>query len=180
MFSRISTETLQQKSPRRFVHLVLPGVFLAVLTLALGCGKSPYSVGYADVSGQVLLDGKPLPGGEVSFVAVNGALAARGDIGEDGHYQIKAPIGEVQIGVNNRMLMPPNPRKGQRPKGMVHKTKDGSVVKEDDVPKKKGRYVDLPTKYLDPAASGLTYTVTPGSQTHDIQLSRISPTSPTP
>jgi hypothetical protein len=41
--------------------------------------------------------------------------------------------------------------------------------------------VDLPNKYLDPAASGLTYTVTPGSQTHDIELSsKTPPTSPTP
>jgi hypothetical protein len=179
MLVPISAKALPQKKRKRVVHLVFCGSFLAVVTLALGCGNK-YSVGYADVSGRVLLDGKPLPGGEVSFVTVNGALAARGDVGEDGQYQIKAPIGEVQIGVNNRMLMPPSPRRPGRPKGMVHKTKDGSIVKEDELPKKKGRYVDLPTKYLDPAASGLTYTVTPGSQTHDIQLSRISPTSPTP
>ncbi len=177
MRSRISVGSFLGESEKPFFRLAFGGLSLAVLTVALGCNKSPYSVGYADVSGQVLLDGKPVPGGQVSFVAVNGALAARGDIGEDGHYEIKAPIGEVRIGVNNSLLMPPSLKKGKPPKGMMHGTKEG-FVKDEGKPPLKGRYVNIPTGYLDPATSGLKYTVKPGSQTYDIQLSKTPPSSP--
>ncbi len=177
MLSRMSTESFQREGQRLFFRLAFGGLSFAVLTLALGCKKSPYTVGEAEVSGKVFFDGKPLPGGQVSFVAVNGALAARGDIGEDGQYQIKAPIGEVQIGVNNRMLAPIQPGKGP-PKGRMHPTAEGFVSDDEKRKALKGRWVDLPSKYADPATSGLKYTVTPGNQTHDIQLSKSAPVSP--
>ncbi|QJW96441.1 hypothetical protein FTUN_3998 [Frigoriglobus tundricola] len=67
-------------------------------------GQPPRSVDHAEVSGKVLLQGKPVPGGQVSFVAVNGGFAASGNIDENGIYQIKAPVGEVKITVTNSML----------------------------------------------------------------------------
>lgn len=176
MRSPISAGSFPRESHKPFFRLAFGGLSLAILTVVLGCSKSPYSVGYTDVSGKVLLDGKPLPGGQVSFVAVNGDIASRGDIGEDGKYQIKAPIGEVRIGIDNSLLKPPDPGRGRPPKGMLHGTKQG-FVKDPDKPPLKGRYVALPTTYMDPALSGLKYTVKPGSQTYDIQLSKTPPKS---
>ncbi|HBI46455.1 MAG TPA: hypothetical protein DDY78_26920 [Planctomycetales bacterium] len=59
---------------------------------------------HADVSGKVLFQGKPLPGGQVTFVVVKGGFASSGPIGENGNYQIKSPVGDVEISVDNRML----------------------------------------------------------------------------
>jgi len=152
------------------------GLSLGLLILIAGCGGNPHSVDYAEVSGKVLFQGKPLPGGRVSFVAVKGGFPASGIINEDGTYQIKAPIGEVQIGVDNSMLRPQSQGKGgsgTRPKEMSHpKAPDATEGKGQPV---KGTWVNIPLQYADPGTSGLTYTVKSGSQTHDIELSANPP-----
>ena len=134
---------------------------LGLLTLAAGCGNNPRSAEHADVSGQVLFRGKPLPGGQVTFVTVKGGFAANGIIDEDGNYRIRAPLGDVRIGVTNRMLQP---RGGAIPQ--IHPKKAAG-----DAPVPRGQWVQLPLSCEDPHSSGLTYTVRPGPQTHDIDLS---------
>jgi hypothetical protein len=42
----------------------------------------------------------------------------------------------------------------------------------------KGKWVDIPGRYRNTENSGLTYTVNPGPQTHDIELSNAP--SPVP
>jgi len=119
-----------------------------------------------------------LPGGRVSFVTVKGGFPASGIINEDGTYQIKAPIGEVNIGVDNNMLRSPSRGKGASsgpPKGMSHPKPPGAATEAKEQPVK-GTWMNIPSQYADPGASGLTYTVKAGSQTHDIELSA----NPTP
>jgi hypothetical protein len=145
-----------------------------LLTLIGGCGKSAKSAEHAEVTGKVLFQGKPLPGGQVKFVAVNGGFASSGIIDENGNYQINAPVGEVAIAVDNSMFEPPGgggkaakgAAAGNAPKKMEHPTRP------DSEPEKpiKGRWVSIPFSYYDPQQSGLKYTVKPGSQTHDIEL----------
>jgi hypothetical protein len=159
----------------RIFHPVCRGLFFAVVILSFGCGKDPHTTEYGEVSGKVIFQGKPLPGGDVSFIAVKGAFASSGPIEEDGSYKIKAPLGEVQIGVNNRKLAPRDPTRGP-PKERLRATPRG-MIKVDDQPKK-GRYVPLPAAVADPATSGLRYTVKPGSQTYDIELSKVPPANP--
>jgi hypothetical protein len=147
---------------------------LGLLILLAGCGPGrPRGVEHAEVSGKVLFQGKPLPGGVVNFVAVNGAFANTGFIDEKGNYTIKPPVGEVRIGVDNRMLINQGSQK-DRPKD--EKTLRGKKAAEaqQDQPQQgplKGRYVQIPKSYTDPTTSGLTYTVKPGAQTYDIELS---------
>ncbi len=141
----------------------LAGCFLSIglLALTVGC-RSSRAPQHADVSGKVLFQGKPLPGGQITFVAVKGGFSAVGTIDENGEYQVKAPLGEVQISVTNRMLQP---RGGEKTMGRLAKAQapEGASVK--------GRYVQIPPQYEDPQKSGLKYTVTRGPQTHDVELS---------
>jgi hypothetical protein len=125
-----------------------------------GCGNS-HAPQQADVSGKVLFQGNPLPGGKVTFTAVKGGFSSIGIIDENGAYQIKAPVGEVQISVTNRMLEQKSGPKGFARLGKAQGGEQQTV---------KGRFVQIPPQYEDPSKSGLTYTVTRGSQTHDIEL----------
>ena len=139
------------------------------LVLATGCSKSQRSAQHADVSGKVLFQGQPLPGGRLTFISVKGGFASAGTIDEKGNYQINAPLGDVEIGVDNKML-----RRRGGPKQPPHPKKPGS---EEDRPIT-GRYVDIPSQYVDPHTSGLKYTVTPGAQTHNIELTNAPPPAP--
>ncbi len=65
-------------------------------------GKDPYSM--MKVSGRVLFQGKPFPGGRVTFFHVNGEFASLCQIDENGNYQLEAPVGDVQISVMIGML----------------------------------------------------------------------------
>jgi len=138
------------------------GVLLSLLLLLVGCGKRPDSVDHAEVSGKVLFRGQPLPGGRVTFVSVKGGFANSGNIEENGNYKVKAPVGEVQISVDNQMF---SAKKGPTVEKPVLK-KPGA----EEAHKPTGRYVALPSKYEKAGESGLTYTVQKGSQTHDIKL----------
>jgi hypothetical protein len=164
---------------------------LGLLILTAGCGGNPHAVDTAEVSGKVLFQGKGVTGGRVSFVSVKGGFPSSAIINEDGTYQIKAPVGEVRIGVDNSMLKPQGvggggkgPGKGGGkgggqgggpPKGIAHpKGPNAPEAKEQPVTIK-GKWVAIPSQYADPGTSGLTYTVKPGSQTHDIDLSATPP-----
>lgn len=114
------------------------------------------------MTGRVLFDGKPLPGGEVTFVTVKDGFASKGIIDEKGNYTISAPTGDVMISVDNRAL------------GQSREAAMKGAGRPDAPPptRLKGKYVEIPSKYFVPDTSGLTYTVINGPQTHDIQLTK--------
>jgi hypothetical protein len=135
--------------------------------LAGGCKRVRHSAEHTEVTGKVLYNGKPLPGGQVTFVAVEGGFASNGTIDEEGNYKINAPVGPVKIGVDNKMLSAQRGRPADiRGPGGPGAKKPGAV----DPNPIKGTYVGIPLKYASPETSGLTFTVTKGSPTHDIQL----------
>lgn len=146
---------------------------LGLFLLLAGCGQTPHSVDHAEVSGKVLFQGKPLPGGRVNFLAINGGFASSADIDENGNYQINAPVGDVEIAVTNQMLKAKTePKKGSlAPKEAEAKQKEADGKKHRSP---KGRYVRIPRQYEDPHASGLKYTVKRGAQTHDIELTDMA------
>src|SRR5947209_18635287 len=90
-------------SPRAALGLrILP---FGLLMLVLGCaGGSSATPELAPVSGKVTFKGKPLPGGRITFVALKGGQTGSGNIDEKGEYQIRAPVGDVSITVDNQML----------------------------------------------------------------------------
>ena len=148
----------------------------ATLLLSLfsgGCDNSGMGP-QGEVSGKVTYQGKPLPGGQVTFVTSKG-YTFNAVIDPEGNYKRSVPVGEARVLVDNRMLLKSNePSKPdlRHPPGV----KPPAGVKQDDtgtssVPTITGTYVPLPGKYSYPDASGLTYTVKSGTQTYNIDLS---------
>lgn len=154
------------KYARLLTGIIGIGLFLG------GCGRSLGPEG--EVSGKVTLKGKPLPGGQVTFLTPKG-YTFTGVIDPQGNYKLRVPTGESRISVDNRMLLKSNNSSLpdlRHPPGI--KPPPGANV--DEVPQAPatdvtGTYVPLADKYRSPDASGLTCTVKTGSQTHDIELS---------
>ena len=156
---------LHEKKMRRPNTRLLP---LCILLLAVGCSSNRKSAEYSEVTGKVLYQGKGLPGGRVTFVSSDG-FSGSANIDENGEYKISAPIGEVKISVDNRMLAGgTSTRKGP---GAPDTTKQILKRPGSEEPQKmKGQYVSIPEKYASPDQSGLKYKVVKGSQTHDIPI----------
>jgi hypothetical protein len=122
-----------------------------LLALVAGCGRSAPT---GDVSGVVRFDGNPLPSGTVAFVAEDGRSTSA--MIDDGKYHIpRAPAGPVKITVQT---FPPSP-------GVVPPDTPPASIKQPSL-----RYVQIPEHYSDHTRSGLTCTVEPRTQTHDIDL----------
>jgi len=140
-------------------------LFLGILVTALACaGCKPPKQETAEVSGTVKFKGKPLPGGRVSFVADKGGYSGSATIGEDGTYKVTdAPVGPVHITVDNSMLQAQHAPRAEPPK-----RPDAGAAETRDTAK--GKYVAIPNKYAQPNKTDLTYTVSPGPQTHDVEL----------
>ena len=84
---------------RRSFPWVGCGLVLLLAVLPLGCSRR------GTVSGQVLFNGKPLPGGTVKFNPVDTRYnPATATIDESGNYQVTVPVGEARISVDNRAL----------------------------------------------------------------------------
>jgi hypothetical protein len=139
---------------------------LCLLLLAPGCGGRRRSVDHADVSGKVTYNGKPVTGGEITFVTAEG-FASTGIIDPEGNYTIKAPVGPVKVSVNNQMIV--TAAAGGK---VLAKQKGGSAARPGapEATPIKGKFMPLPPKYLKMDTTDLTYTVTSGSQTKDFDL----------
>ena len=110
--------------------------------LAAGCGAN------GSVSGRVTHKGKPVPAGTITFLTAEQKVFTS-QIASDGSYAVpRLPAGPVKIGVQTPPPLPAD---------------DPQAPRQPDAPAP-------PAKYQDPNASGLTLTVTGGSQTHDIEL----------
>jgi hypothetical protein len=153
--------------------LLLGPIAVALLLAGVaGCGS-----GQGRVSGQVLYNKKPLPGGLLTFVPTDTTkrpVAAA--IDENGHYNATVPLGEVRIAVDNREL-----QAAERPIGALPPPggiklpaaeKQGGAAKESPSAQKRppGTYVPIPSKYYDVRTSELSYTVHSGSRPHDVEL----------
>jgi hypothetical protein len=182
---------IETASVRRGFALIGRLVLVLLLSACFtGCGGP----GTGNVSGQVLFQGKPLPGGIVMFRPVNTSFnPVTAPIDQDGKYEVRVPAGECKISVDNHGLQhaPTGPvgvsgapenvggRRGGPPKGAVGPPKGGigEVAKEKGAPEISienpvGTYVPIPKDYYDPETSGLTLTVKTGSQTHNIELTK--------
>jgi hypothetical protein len=160
--------------PRLLNSLLLVG---SVIVLAApGCQKPTGSL--ATVSGRVTLNGKPLPGGSVTFfVDKPGAVSPTVDIDESGNYPpVHLPPGEVKIKVDNRVLAPRPAHGGAMvlPKGLSAEVKSKMrpprATPADPPGGAAGRYLAIPERYYMVETSDLAFTVQPGDQKHDIEL----------
>jgi hypothetical protein len=150
---------------------------LLLLPIGAGCGADPVKV-----SGRVLLNGQPLPGGRVTFRPSDPRhTSVKAGLDEQGHYEAMLPVGAVSVSVDNRELEPPVPQGlGGPPKGLPLRP-DVKKVLSSGIPGKSapnapdrppGKYVKIPGKYYAAETSGLEFIVEPGGQTHDIELKK--------
>jgi hypothetical protein len=131
-----------------------------LLVLAAGCTTKRRTAEHANVTGRVLYKGKPVTGGQLTFVTTDG-FASNGVIDDKGNYTISAPVGTVKIGVDNRMV-------GQKQMPAAMK---GAGRPDSEPPNPiKGTYRQIPEKCYEPDKSGLAYEVKKGDQTHDIEI----------
>lgn len=170
------------------------GLCLLLPILCAGCGGSSYG----HVHGRVLLkDGKPLPGGTITFFSEDGrGNPASGPIDEDGTYNLRrVPVGAVRIAVSNEELkegsrtpvgMAPQETRGAAKAVVMHAkgpppgvqvgpppeafAKMSQKPPTPTAPDRVGKYVPIRAKYADPKTSGLGYDVEPGDQTFDVEL----------
>jgi hypothetical protein len=141
---------------------------ICILLLGTGC-PVPKSAAMAEVSGTVTFQGRPLPGGRVTFVSKSGqSFTGGGNIDENGNYTLQAPVGDVKVSVDNKML--PGAPSG-------HKGRPSNIAKpglkrpgSEEAQTMKGYYVAIPNKYTSPDTSGLEYKIQKGSNTIEIKL----------
>jgi hypothetical protein len=139
----------------------LCGGLLLLLLAPLGCGKRT-----AFVTGKVTTrQGQPLTSGAVTFHGADGRSDS-GNIDSEGNYSVaQAPIGTVKVTVDTgppRTRVPPT-IKGPGGKPTAHPGEKGDKA----APVKR---VVIQDKYKDPNQSGLSYTVTGGKQTINIEV----------
>jgi hypothetical protein len=158
--------------------LILPAIgnlrgrgWLLLLAVCAGCSSSSQGT----ISGKVTYQGKPVPAGTVVFVpqVQGGSFVAHI---RDGEYKVEnCPVGPAKIAVSTPANTDPMKRmmgsKMKRPPEIEEKlgrggSADGSSSSPTDAPA-----VSIPPRYQDPEKSGLSYTVTSGSQVHDIDIS---------
>jgi hypothetical protein len=140
--------------PRRRIQRVAAGILIvsAIASLA-GCGGGS---NVARVSGTITLDGQPLTSGTVHFVPSEGR-AAKGKIAPDGTYRL-GTFGEADgalLGTHQVAIVAYEPVE----------------IKQQGPPFPKPTNKPLvPPKYLEIGSSGLTFTVEPGRNTADFEL----------
>jgi hypothetical protein len=113
--------------------------WLLVLVVAVGCGDGRVKLPTASVSGTVAYQGKPLPGGRILFQHSTGQAAAA-DLATDGSFKLLAFQGKNQVAVYCYQC-------------------EGLIV---GVPPRKPVKNLIPSRYNEPANSGLTFDVKPG------------------
>jgi hypothetical protein len=154
-------------------------LFLLVLA---GCAE-----GEGKVSGRVLFNGTPLPGGIVTFVPTGARNHAVCTLDDQGNFEVSVGAGEVQVSVDNRQLQPREPPIKGMPPGIPGGVAARVAEAKKDNPsatrasggtggggpqKMPGKYVEIPKKYYDISTSNLKFTVQRGNQTHDIELTK--------
>jgi hypothetical protein len=133
------------------LHPRVRSSLLILLLAAPGCGTPR-----GDVSGTVTYRGKPVVYGSVMFVGADN-LPIIGRIQPDGTYMAFGVLGgDNRIAVNS-----PEPEPPERP------SEAGS---RQPLPFDRSLWFVIPERYGDPRASGISISVTRGSNSFDIKL----------
>lgn len=128
----------------------------------LGCGEDTSGPEMADVSGTVTLDGKPLLGAEIFFVAKG--FEGYGRIKDDGRYSLVrgAPVGSCKVFIRKAPPMPgpvsgvDMSMEGMGEEQMKAMSEGAANQKEKPL---------LPPEYTDPKSSKLSFDVPSGGTT---------------
>jgi hypothetical protein len=142
-----------------FARWSIPAAFLALGMVALaGCSQPK-----AKVVGKVTYKGEAVPMGTVAFYGPGDQVASAA-LRPDGNYEaIGVPLGEVKVTVTTPPPEDPAAVEKAKTNPMVVRKNIADRIKVEKV-------VSVPRKYNLPGTSGLSLTVTGGSQPFDIPL----------
>jgi hypothetical protein len=149
---------------QRLVILCSLVICCLVLTCLPGCSKTKR----VTVKGRVTFANQPLTAGTVAYVAADGRTGT-GIIQPNGSYIVNdAPVGDTTITV----VTPPRP---MGPMNMAQPPAGNKGMPKEMLPPgyEQGKAVNVvpaPPKYAKVEESPLKFTVQPGSQDHDIEL----------
>jgi hypothetical protein len=159
------------------------GALLLCAGLAAGCGPT-----MVKVSGRVLYDGKPVPGGTVSFRSDDRRVGTiTRPIGAQGEYDAELPVGIVRVCVNNLQNRPRDSQpavppellsalKGDAPKllggGNRPKPAASGGSSPHVPPPDPSKYVELPLKYTNADTSNLGFKVERDGHSQDIVMTK--------
>jgi hypothetical protein len=160
-----------RRASRWRVASVIP--FTILLLFIAGCGTKQTAI-----TGRVLLDGKPLPGGRVTFRPENSAFnSVSAELNEQGQYQaVLLPVGKIHVIVDNRELEPRPPRSSvsiplpNLPPEMKSKIGAAPPRSAPTNPNSSSRYVKIPERYYNSESEELDFTLDGKMQQHDIEL----------
>lgn len=138
---------------------------LLVVLAESGCGAKK-----GDVSGTVTYQGKPLPLGTVTFMDANNESLGSSPITQGKYAIAKVPVGPVKV-----LVSTPPPLTGNAPRHPLFKAKPRAESPKKAKPGERlspdpSSVTPIPEKYRSPDQSDLTYTVTPGENTFNIEL----------
>lgn len=150
---------------------------LAVISLiAMMSGGCSQSASEGKLSGRVLLDGKPLLGGIVTFCPTDPSLkSVAAAIDESGNYgPVAVPAGEVLISVDNRKFAPRQHGVTALPDDLAVESRQKMLAQRAKAPapsvSSNPRYTPIPSRYYSIDFSKLSFKMESGDQTHDIEL----------
>jgi hypothetical protein len=144
------------KTDQRLARLALLGLVL-LLAGCIGRGEVRYPETGATLEGTVSY-GKDKVGAAL-VIAQNGTGAATAFVDADGRFKLtNVPLGEVSIGVNT-----------EAGKG---KAMGEAMAQAKGKAKGGPRIVDVPSRFADPAQSGIKTTIKEGANTFDVVIPR--------
>lgn len=143
-----------------------------LVLLSAGCSSK------GTITGTVTYKGTPIPEGSVQFMPENGAPTVSAVINDGKYTAEKVPVGPAKVAITSLV---PSQQDNAMTKMMMSGGKGGGPPPDAKIPEearklfsggggapKKG--LKIPDKYSDLQNSGLSYTVTGGSQTKDFNL----------
>ena len=120
--------------------------------LMAGCGGEP-EIPTGQVKGKVSYEGTPLAEGVISFYSSELGVGASADLTGQGEYEITEPI---KTGTYAVTILPPP-----------------EAPPQDAIPvSTKKEYKNIPQKYRDPQKSELTFSISEGENTFDVNMTK--------
>jgi len=139
-----------------------------VVSFAVGCGPR-----FGEVSGEVTYQGKPIPGGMVTFRPQEESMNSVTFVLErDGKFKVQLPVGNVKVCLDNREFEPrpatmPAMAPGLNLPPEVAKSMQASSKESNRV---SDRWVKIPLKYYELESTDLEFKVKGGQQSEKFEL----------
>jgi hypothetical protein len=144
------------------MRLLMLSVLVTGLLLIPGCGGGP---DFVEIKGKVLLDGKPLNEGEVSFIPDNSkgtsGPMAMGTVNENGEFTLTTGTNEGVLVGHHKVTVKCPYRPGE----------GSSATGDSSAGEKKGP-CPIPPKYFEATTSGLTQEIKSDDEEIIIELKR--------